>query len=122
MFDLLNITHNQVLPLIIDCLPIEFQLMCQMSKFIIGCLSSQNMPLRLLTKVVTKGNGYLISKRFISMLFKCGITHNMFCYNYLTTITKRINIIHSPYETLYYRAVFARTIVYERDTTAICAE
>ena len=51
------------------------------------------------------------------MLFKCGMTHTMFYYNSLSTIIKCIDAIHSPCETICYRAAFARTLVYERETT-----
>ena len=52
--------------------------------------------LRLLASLVIIGSGSSITKQSNFVLFKCGITRNMFDYNSLSPIIKRIIIIQLP--------------------------
>ena len=53
-----------VMPLLVECLPIQIQIMNRMVRFMYSCLKCNNTSLNMLSHLAFHGNGSHMSKRF----------------------------------------------------------
>ena len=115
LFDLPNMTHCDLLPVIADCKNIETQLLCRMSKFVYKAMSSQNIYLRMLMNVATAGSRSILSKSFNHMLFKSKLSNHVFKTSSLSCMIKNVSDVNSPSESTYQVGAFARSVLFERE-------
>jgi hypothetical protein len=123
LFDLPYRTHCNLLPAIAECLPIECQILCRISKFVCSSLSSQNHYLSLLMNIVTNGSRSALSKTFNHVLCRCGLSRDIFYRENAYNICRQsiVNSFRADDEVLY-RGAFAQCIVHERENPQLLSK
>ena len=73
-----NMTHGYLLPLIMECLPIETQVLTRFVKFFYTCYSSYNPCLRLLSNIALNGSRSFMSRTCNHIMAEFNINPDIF--------------------------------------------
>jgi hypothetical protein len=115
IFDLPYRTHCEMLPIIANCMPIEYQISCRIVKFISNSLSSQNMHVQFLMNLVTRGSRSSISVSFNHILAKCKLSVGVLNGGSMHSVLSVLKGKYYPGDNTLRAALFARDVALGRE-------
>jgi len=120
---LLNIstrTHSNLLPLIIDCLPIEAQILNRIIRFVQSCLTGSNHVITLLSNVAINGSGSNMSMNCNLIMSRCMLNNSDFLmcrYHYLSNKLNNYYTLNVELDNIR-KSIFIKELLDERDFNA----